>query len=57
MFATQARRPGQDNFLMVKLKNYVNEICRKGQIILNWFLEHDNSFNVLQWPPQSPDSI
>lgn len=56
-FATQARRHGQDNFLKVKLKNYDNEICRKGQIISNWFLEHDNGFNVLHWPPQSPDPI
>jgi len=21
----------------------------------NWFLEHDNGFTVLKWPPQSPD--
>jgi len=21
----------------------------------NWFLEHDNEFTVLKWPPQSPD--
>jgi len=21
----------------------------------NWFLEHDNEFIVLKWPPQSPD--
>jgi len=25
------------------------------QIISNWFLEHDNEFTVLKWPPQSPD--
>ena len=29
--------------------------CHKAQIISNWFLEHDNEFTVLQWPPQSPD--
>ena len=29
--------------------------CHKAQIISNWFLEHDNEFTVLQWPPQLPD--
>ena len=29
--------------------------CHKAQMISNWFLEHDNKFTVLQWPPQSPD--
>jgi len=23
--------------------------------VTNWFLEHDNEFTVLKWPPQSPD--
>uniref|UniRef100_A0A8C6WT35 Tc1-like transposase DDE domain-containing protein n=1 Tax=Neogobius melanostomus TaxID=47308 RepID=A0A8C6WT35_9GOBI len=32
-----------------------NAPCHKAQIISNWFLEHDNEFTVLQWPPQSPD--
>ena len=32
-----------------------NTPCHKAQIISNWFLEHDNEFIVLQWPPQSPD--
>jgi len=27
----------------------------KAQIISNWFLEHDNEFTVLKWPPQSQD--
>jgi len=27
----------------------------KAHNISNWFLEHDNEFIVLQWPPQSPD--
>ncbi len=27
----------------------------KAQIILDWFLEHDNEFTLLKWPPQSPD--
>jgi len=27
----------------------------KAQIISNWFLEHDNEFTVLQWPPESSD--
>uniref|UniRef100_A0A3B3QF02 Transposase Tc1-like domain-containing protein n=1 Tax=Paramormyrops kingsleyae TaxID=1676925 RepID=A0A3B3QF02_9TELE len=32
-----------------------NAPCHKARIISNWFLEHDNEFTVLQWPPQSPD--
>ena len=28
--------------------------CHKAHIISNCFLEHDNEFTVLQWPPQSP---
>ncbi len=27
----------------------------KDQIISDWFLEHDNEFTLLKWPPQSPD--
>ncbi len=27
----------------------------KAQIISEWFLEHDNEFTLLKWPPQSPD--
>ncbi len=25
------------------------------QILSDWFLEHDNEFTLLKWPPQSPD--
>ncbi len=25
------------------------------QIISDWFLEHDNEFTLLKWPPKSPD--
>jgi len=32
-----------------------NASCHKAQIILDWFLEHDNEFTLLKWPPQSPD--
>jgi len=32
-----------------------NAPCHKGQIISDWFLEHDNDFTLLKWPPQSPD--
>jgi len=32
-----------------------NAPCHKGQINLNWFLEHDNEFTVLKWPSHSPD--
>ncbi len=32
-----------------------NTPCHKAQIISDWFLEHDNEFTLLTWPPQSPD--
>ncbi|KAG1925100.1 hypothetical protein F2P79_025761 [Pimephales promelas] len=32
-----------------------NAPCHKAGIISDWFLEHDNEFAVLKWPPQSPD--
>ncbi len=32
-----------------------NAPCHKAQIIWVWFLEHDNEFTLLKWPPQSPD--
>ncbi len=32
-----------------------NTSCHKAQIISDWFLEHDNEFTLLKWPPQSPD--
>ncbi len=30
-------------------------LCHKSQIISDWFLEPDNEFTLLKWPPQSPD--
>ncbi len=32
-----------------------NAPCHQAQIILEWFLEHDNEFTLLKCPPQSPD--
>ncbi len=32
-----------------------NATCHKAQVISDWFLEHDNEFTLLKWPPQSPD--
>ncbi len=32
-----------------------NAPCHKSEIISGWFLEHDNEFTLLKWPPQSPD--
>ncbi len=32
-----------------------NAQCHKAQIISDWFLEHDDEFTLLKWPPQSPD--
>ncbi len=34
-----------------------NAPCHKAQIISDWFLEHDNEFTLLKWPPQSPDLV
>ncbi len=31
-----------------------NAPCHKAQIISDWFLEHDNEFTLLKWPPHSP---
>ncbi len=31
-----------------------NAPCHKSQLISDWFLEHDNEFPLLKWPPQSP---
>ncbi len=31
-----------------------NAPCHKAQIISDWFLEHNNEFTLLKWPPQSP---
>ncbi len=31
-----------------------NPPCHKAQIISGWFLEHENEFTLLKWPPQSP---
>ncbi len=30
-----------------------NAPCHKAQIISDWFLEHENEFTLLPWPPQS----
>ncbi len=32
-----------------------NAPCHKAQIISDWFLEHENEFTLLKWPPHSPD--
>ncbi len=32
-----------------------NAACHKDQIISDWFLEHDDDFTLLKWPPQPPD--
>ncbi len=32
-----------------------NAACQKALITSDWFLEHDNEFTLLKWPPQSPD--
>ncbi len=42
--------PSSDGYLQKD-----NAPCHKAQIISDWFLEHDNEFTLLKWPPQSPD--
>ncbi len=42
--------PSSDGYLQQD-----NAPCNKAQIISDWFLEHDNEFTLLKWPPQSPD--
>ncbi len=32
-----------------------NAPCHKAQLTSDWFLEHENEFTLLKWPPQSPD--
>ncbi|KAK3519523.1 hypothetical protein QTP70_033853, partial [Hemibagrus guttatus] len=32
-----------------------NAPCHKAKIIQEWFDEHNNEFDVLTWPPNSPD--
>jgi len=32
-----------------------NAPCHKTRTKSNWFLERDNEFTVVKWPPQSPD--
>ncbi len=32
-----------------------NTPCHKAEIISDWFLEHDDDFTLLKWPPQSLD--
>ncbi len=34
---------------------YFQQDNAPAQIISDWFLEHDNEFTLLKWPPQSPD--
>ncbi len=42
-------------FLGTLLAPWWHAACHKAQIILDWFLEHDNEFTLLKGPPQSPD--
>ncbi len=43
--------------MSIPLWLYYNPPCHKAQIISDRFLEHDNEFTLLKWPPQSPDLI
>ncbi len=42
-------------FGIKNMKVWIHAPCHKAQIISDWFLEHDNEFTLLKWPPQSPD--
>ncbi len=41
--------------LLMTTSSRIMHICHKAQIISDWFLEHENEFTLLKWPPQSPD--
>jgi len=32
-----------------------NAFCHKAKMVQEWFEEHNNEFEVLTWPPNSPD--
>ncbi len=32
-----------------------NAPCHKAKMVQEWFEEHNNKFEVLTWPPNSPD--
>ncbi|GBN87022.1 hypothetical protein AVEN_50406-1 [Araneus ventricosus] len=32
-----------------------NASCHKARIVLEWFEEHTNEFQLMSWPPNSPD--
>lgn len=32
-----------------------NAPCHKGRIVMDWFEEHSSDFQVMSWPPNSPD--
>ncbi len=44
--------PSSDRYFQ---QDNANGHYHKAQIISDWFLEHDNEFSLLKWPPQSPD--
>jgi len=41
------------NHLLMDTSNRITQY-HKAQIISDWFLEYDNEFTILKWPPQSP---
>ncbi len=45
----------QCTHLLMVTSSRDNAACHKAQIISDWFLEHDNEFTLLKWPPESPD--
>jgi len=61
MFSWNTLGPFSANWASFKffyLKNTSSRIMHnvtKLESFLNWFLEHDNEFTVLKWPPQWPD--
>ncbi len=45
----------QCTHLLMATSSRVMILINEAQIISDWFLEHDNEFTLLKWPPQSPD--
>ncbi len=42
------------HLLMATSSRIIHHVTSQ-KIIADWFLEHDNGFTLLNWPPQSPD--
>ena len=44
-----------ERHLLIATSSMIRHNVTKQKLVSNWFHEHDNEFNVLQWPSQSRD--